>query len=84
MNIKIEEPCLHQRFIAVTKHHSQKASWGGKDLFNLYFQCTVHHCGKSGQELKQGRNPELGSDAEAMECTAYEACYLWPPWACMN
>jgi hypothetical protein len=25
---------------------------------------------KSAQELKQGRNPEAGADAEAMECCA--------------
>jgi len=27
--------------------------------------------GKSGQELKQGRNLEAGADSEAMECATY-------------
>jgi hypothetical protein len=29
--------------IAVMKHHNPKASWGGKDLFGLYFQIIIHH-----------------------------------------
>jgi hypothetical protein len=29
--------------IAVMKHHDQKASWGGKGLFGLYFQITFQH-----------------------------------------
>lgn len=33
--------------------------------FILYFQVTVHHWGKSGQELKQDRNLEAGTEAEA-------------------
>jgi hypothetical protein len=48
----------------MTKHHGQKASWGGKGLFGL-------HLRKSGQELKQGRNLEAGTDAGAMEGAAY-------------
>ena len=31
----------------------------------------VHHWRKSGQELKQGWNPEAGADAETMEGAAY-------------
>ena len=29
--------------IAATKHHNQKASWGGKGLFGLHFHIAVHH-----------------------------------------
>ena len=44
--------------------HGHKASWEGKDLFDLDFQIIVHHWRKSGQELKQGRNLEAGSNAD--------------------
>jgi hypothetical protein len=27
--------------IAATKHHNQKASWGGKSLFGLHFHIAV-------------------------------------------
>jgi hypothetical protein len=40
--------------ITAMKHHDQKASWGEKNLFGLYFQIIIHHWRKSGQELKQG------------------------------
>ena len=53
--------------IAATKYHDQEANWGGKGLFDLHFHSTVHHCGKSGQQLKQRRILEAGADAEAME-----------------
>jgi len=46
------------------KNKNKKASWGVKGLFNgLHFQIIVHVWGKSGQELKQGRNLEAGPDA---------------------
>ena len=60
-------PVLDRISIAVMKHHDQKASWGGKGLFDLLFHITVHHRRKSGQELKQGRILEVGADAEAVE-----------------
>ena len=44
-----------------------KETWGGKDLFAIYFHCTVHHQRKSGQELTQGRILKPGTDAKAME-----------------
>jgi hypothetical protein len=53
-----------------------KRKLGGKDLFGLHFQITVHHLRKSEQELTQGRNLEAGADAEAMEGAAYR---LDPP-----
>jgi hypothetical protein len=43
---------------ASTKRHDQ-----GKSLFPLFVGHTVHHQGKSGQKLKQGK--EAGADAEA-------------------
>jgi hypothetical protein len=51
--------CLSQSFYSCTKHHDQEASWGGKDLFSLYFHIAVHHQRKSGLELKQVREQEL-------------------------
>ena len=60
--------------IAVMKHHDQKASWGGKGLSDLHFLITDYHQRKSGQEVKQGRNLEVGADAEAMEGCCLLAC----------
>ena len=57
--------------IAIMLHSGQKASWGGKHVFGLCFQISVHHGRKSEQELKQGRNQEAGANAVAME-----GCYL--------
>ena len=51
-------------------------------MFGLYFCTIVHHCRKSGQELKQGRNLEAGADPEAMEgccLLACSACFLIEP-----
>jgi hypothetical protein len=52
--------------MAATKTADQKASWRGKGLFGLYFQISISHWKKSGQELKQGWNLEAGKDADAM------------------
>jgi hypothetical protein len=38
------------------KHHDQKASWEGNDLFGLHSHITVHLLRESGQELKQVRS----------------------------
>jgi hypothetical protein len=57
------------------KHHDQKANWAGKDLFGFYFQITIPHWRKSGQELKQSWNVEAGADAEAMEGCCLLACF---------
>lgn len=43
------------------RHHDQKQTWGGKDLFQLLSYITVCHQGQSGQELKR----KAGADAEA-------------------
>jgi hypothetical protein len=64
-------------FIAGTKHHDQKASWGEKDLYDLPFHITVHHQRKPDQELKQGRNLEAEADTEAMEGCCLLACSPW-------
>ena len=61
---------------AETKHHNQKASWGGKGLRGLHFHTIVHQW-KSEQELKQGRNLEAGTGAETMEYYCLLACSLW-------
>ena len=51
---------------------------GGEEgvYFNLQFQLTVHHRGKSGQELKQDRNLKTETAAEAIESFLL-ACSLW-------
>jgi hypothetical protein len=36
-------PVLVRNSISLTKHHGQKASWGGKGSFNLHFFIAVHH-----------------------------------------
>jgi hypothetical protein len=51
--------------VAAMRHYDQSNS-GRKGLIS-HFHITVHHQRKSGQELKQARNPETGADAEAME-----------------
>jgi hypothetical protein len=56
------------------KQYNQKASWGGKGLFDLYFQIIVHPWRKSGQELKHGRNLEPEADVYAMEECCLLAC----------
>jgi hypothetical protein len=66
--------CLSQGLYSFTKHHGQKASWGGKSLFSLHFHIAVHHQRKSGQELMQGRNLKTGADAETMEGCCLQAC----------
>ena len=63
--------CLSLDFIALMKRHDLKASWGGKGLFGLYFQITIHHWRESGQEFNQHWNQEAGADAEAIEGAAY-------------
>jgi hypothetical protein len=50
---------------------TENASWGGKGLFGLYFHITVYHKRKSEKEFKQGRNLEVGADAEPGRCAAY-------------
>lgn len=62
---------------AVIKHHYQKASWGGKSLFCLFFHTAIHHQRKSAQELTQGRKLQTRVDAEPMD-----GCYLFTcsPW----
>jgi hypothetical protein len=41
------------------KHCDEESSWGGNDLFSLYFHIAVPHQRKSGLELKQVRKQEL-------------------------
>lgn len=48
---------------------------GRKGFIFLTLPGNVHHRGKSGQKLKQGRKLEEGADAEAMEGAA---CWLAP------
>jgi hypothetical protein len=49
-----------------------KVSWGGMGLFGLNFYIIVHLQSKSGPELRQERNLEMGADEEATE----ECCLL--------
>jgi hypothetical protein len=54
----------------VMKHHNQE-TWGGKGSFVLCFHITVHHWGKLGQELKQGRNLESATMQRPWSDAAY-------------
>ena len=61
-------------FLAVMKHHDQKASW-----FSAYTS-TLLLITKGSQdktELKQGRDLEAGADAVAMEGCCLLACSAW-------
>ena len=49
----------------------------GSKGFIFFLQFVLHHPGKSGEELKQGQNLEVGTDAEAMEGRCLLACSLW-------
>ena len=42
-----------------------------------YFHIALHHQRKSGQEITQGRNLEVGADVEAMEGCCLLACFPW-------
>ena len=55
--------------IAVINTMTKKASWGGKDLFDLHFQVIT--------EGRQDRNLEAGADAETMEGCCLLACFPW-------
>lgn len=44
-----------------------KSSLGREKFFGLYFLVTVHHWGKTKQELIQDRNLKAVSEAEALE-----------------
>jgi hypothetical protein len=46
-------------------------------LFSLYFHIAVHHQKKSGQKLTQGRDLEVGPDAEVMKEYCLLACFPW-------
>lgn len=61
----------------VIKHHYQKASWGGKSLFCLFFHTAIHHQGKSAQELTQGRKLQGRVDAEPMDGWYLLTCSAW-------
>lgn len=66
----------HSSSIALMKHHNPKKQvWGGKNLFDLYFQIIVHYWRKLGQELMQAWNLEVGANAEGMEGCYLLACF---------
>lgn len=51
------------------KHQEQLGE--ERKLFVLYFHINFHHQRKSIEELKQGRNLEARTDAEAMKGSVY-------------
>lgn len=73
--------------IAMIKCHDQKATWGG-ERFVSFVLLRYHsiYGGVSGQELKQGRKLEAGTEAghggtllSGLLCLAYPACLLIAP-----
>ena len=70
-------PCILVRVsIAAMKHHDHGGSWRRKHLFSLHIHIAVHHQRKAGLELTQGRNLEVGADAEAMEGCCLLDCFI--------
>jgi hypothetical protein len=55
-----------------------KATRGGKGLFGICFHIGVPQR-KLGEELKQGRNLEAGTDVETLEGCRLLACSSWLP-----
>ena len=65
-----------------------KATWGEKGLFGLHFHITIYHQ-RNQARLEQGRNLEVGADAEALggggvlltglHLVACSACFLIEP-----
>ena len=53
------------------KHHDQK-QLGEEKVYFPQFHTIVLHQKHAGQELKRGKKPECGADAEATE----ECCFL--------
>jgi hypothetical protein len=53
--------------MSATRKHQNQVNLGLKSFFDLHFHITLHHQRKSGQELKQGKNLEAGSDSGVME-----------------
>ena len=58
------------------KHHGQKQH-GEEGVYLPSMSEVTVYLGKSGQELKQGRDLEVGADAEAIEECCLLACSLW-------
>lgn len=54
MNLWRQEPHCLRGSIAILKHHDQKANWGRKVLFGLYFHVVEHHWRMSGGQIRQG------------------------------
>ena len=59
-------------FLLLQGNTRTKASWGGKEFFDLHFHIGVLHRRQSGQEFKQARGLEAGADTGAMK----EYCLL--------
>jgi hypothetical protein len=52
--MKDKKGCLRVS-TAGTKHHEQKAIWGGKSLFGLQFHIAIYHQRTLEQELKMSK-----------------------------
>ena len=64
--------CLSQGLHGSEKNTTIESNLGRKGFISVSdSQITLHHPGKSKQELKQGRDLEVGADAEDKE-----GCYL--------
>ena len=56
--------------MGLASHTVTQLTWAGKGLFGSYFQTTVDHQRKSGQEFKQGgfKAPDVLEGSEPREC----------------
>ena len=52
-----------------------KAAWGGESFFGSHFWQHCSSLRESGQELKQGRNLEVGTDTEVKEECGSLPCF---------
>lgn len=65
--------CLRVSF-TVVKHHDRKQRGAERVHFSSHFSGHTPLLRESGQDLRQGRNQEAPTGAEAMECYCLLAC----------
>ena len=66
--------CFSEGYYGFDETPWWKATWARKGSFHLHFHILVHHQEQVRQELKQGRNLEAGTGAEAQKKWCLVAC----------